>query len=110
MCRNVEICCQGSFITTNLFVLAWKEQIYIVLDLQWLETFGLVLTNYKTLTMEFLVVYDRDLPELIAYKPGTSLVEAGDLELCKQRQLLEELKESLLIAQEHVKRNADKHR
>lgn len=58
VCRNADITCQGINIRTDLFLLA-IEGANVVLGVQWLETLGLVLTNYRTLTTEFLQVDSR---------------------------------------------------
>lgn len=52
LCEQVTICVQEATIKQNLYVLT-MEGANIVLGIQWLETLGVVKTNYKELTMEF---------------------------------------------------------
>lgn len=52
VCRQVTVTIQDAAITQELFVLT-MEGANVVLGLQWLETLGVVKTNYKQLTLEF---------------------------------------------------------
>ncbi|XP_031281615.1 uncharacterized protein LOC116140125 [Pistacia vera] len=55
----------------------------------------------------FEIVYVRPPPTLLSYVPGTTQVEAVDKELCAHDQVLKELKDQLLIAQNRMKRFYD---
>lgn len=52
VCRQVAITIQGAVITQDIFVLT-MEGANVVLGVQWLETLGVVKTDYKNLSLEF---------------------------------------------------------
>ena len=51
-CIEVQLCLQGYKFFMDLFILPIQSA-DVVLDIQWLELLGLVITNYKLLTIKF---------------------------------------------------------
>ena len=69
-------------------------------------------TNYHTATRftPFEALYGTPPPRLLDHVPGTSKVEAFDSHLRSWKQILSFLKQTLMLAQQIMKRQTDKHR
>jgi hypothetical protein len=80
---------------------------------QWVQWLSLVEwwynTSYHTTTCmtPFEVVYGHKPPSVLSYLPGASKVQAVDLTLTTQEAILHTLKENLVMAQNHMKQQAD---
>ena len=66
-------------------------------------------TSYHTTTCmtPFEVVYGQKPPSVLSYLPGASKVQAVDLTLTSREAILHTLKENLVMAQNHMKKQAD---
>jgi hypothetical protein len=66
-------------------------------------------TSYHTTThmTPFEVVYGHKPPSVLSYLPGTSKVQAVDQTLTVREDILCTLKENLVMAQNHMKQQAD---
>ena len=69
-------------------------------------------TNFHSLTKitPFKALYGYPLPRLLDYIPGTTMVEVVDDHLQSRQQVMSLLKQNLLLAQERMKVQVDKHR
>jgi hypothetical protein len=69
-------------------------------------------TSYHTATRVtlFEVVYGQKPPSVLSYLPGASKVQAIDLTLTTREAILRTLKENLVMAQNHMKQQADQGR
>ena len=69
-------------------------------------------TNFRTLTKltPFESLFGLPPPRLLDYILGTTKVNNVDVQLRTRQQLLALLKQNLVVAQERMKLNADKHR
>lgn len=75
ICRQVAITIQEAVIVQDLFVLTMEGE-NVVLGVQWLETLGVVKTDYKQLTLEF------DCGDTVVKLKGNAQI--ADAELSKQ--------------------------
>jgi hypothetical protein len=69
-------------------------------------------TSYHTTTRmtAFEAVYGQNPPSVLSYLPGTLKVQAVDPTLTVKEDILHTLKENLVMAQNHMKRQADQGR
>jgi len=69
-------------------------------------------TNFHTSTKltPFETLFGYPSPSLLDYIPGTTKVDNVDVHLRTRQQLLSLLKQNLLVAQERMKFNVDRHR
>jgi hypothetical protein len=69
-------------------------------------------TSYHTTTRmtPFEAVYGQKPPSVLSYLPGASKVQAVDLTLTAREAILHTLKENLVMAQNHMKQQADQGR
>lgn len=69
-------------------------------------------TNYHTATRftPFEALYGTPPPRLLDHVPGTSKAEAFDSHLQSKKQILSLLKQTLMLAQQIMKQQTDKHR
>jgi hypothetical protein len=58
----------------------------------------------------FEVVYGQKPPSVLSYLPGASKVQAVDITLIAREAILHTLKENLVMAQNHMKQQADQGR
>ena len=64
----------------------------------------------STKVTPFEALYGYPPPRLLDYIPSTTSVEAVDDHLQKRQQIMSLLKQNLVLAQERMKNQADKHR
>ncbi|GJX69685.1 transposon ty3-G gag-pol polyprotein [Tanacetum coccineum] len=78
--------------------------------LPWAEYSYNTSMHTSTKMMPFQVVYGRLPPKLVPYIPGTTKVQEVDEYLCDRDEVLRQLRNNLLAAQNRMKVNADRHR
>ena len=80
----------------------------------WLVALGQIQLQHQSpfghQTTPFEAVYGVPSPSLIPYVPGTSHVQAVDEYLRDGTTILRESKQNLVLAQERMKKQADRHR
>lgn len=77
-----------------------------------MDSLGCILLQYQSTLINqkdspYEIVYGKPPPTLLTYVPSTTQVEAIDMELRSREQVLKELRERLLAAQERMKRFYD---